>query len=141
MTKLAQLIAVEEGGWKLVNGKLTKVPGTLPARDDNPGDLRHAPGEGHPADAPDSVGSFADDETGFAELERQLDLYAGRLVTVDPVTRAEVPAHFMTLKDAIYEWAPPTENDSATYLRNVVNGFGGRVDANTPLNRVLEIQA
>ena len=55
---------------------------------------------------------------------------------------ARVPLHAFTLRDAIYSWAPPTDgNDSARYLADVVAGFGGVVDADTPLSEVLEIAA
>lgn len=95
-TKLAQAIAREEG---------FGIPGTLPTRNNNPGDLRHAPDETHPADAPDSVGAFPDPADGWAMLERQLQLYASRGQTVQ-----------VMIED---NYAPPTENDSAQYLANV----------------------
>jgi hypothetical protein len=46
----------------------------------------------------------------------------------------------MNLREAIYSWAPPTENDTAAYLAFVVNGFGGVVDEDTPLSEVLTIR-
>lgn len=140
MTKLAALITREEGGWKLVNGTLVIIPGALPARNHNPGDLRHSPHSEHPGD-PDAIGVIDDDADGFADLERQLVLDSSKLVSLDPVTGADVPAHWMTLADAIYSWAPPSENDSARYLSDIVDGFGGTVDARTRLSLVLEIPA
>lgn len=132
MTKLARLIAEQEGFF---------VPGTLPRRDNNPGDLRHSPHSSHDPGAPEAIGHIDTEADGWSDLERQLDLYAGRLVCQDPVTAAPVPAHYMNLRDAVYEFAPPNENNSAAYLEFVLNGFGGVVDENTPLMRVLEIQA
>jgi hypothetical protein len=50
----------------------------------------------------------------------------------------------MTLGEAVYTLAPPgppDNNDSSGYLAFVIDGFGGRVDANTPMRQVLEINA
>jgi hypothetical protein len=63
---------------------------------------------------------------GWADLERQLQLFASR---------------GMTLEMAIYEFALPTENDTARYLADVLEGFGGAVTADMALNQVLEISA
>lgn len=131
MTKLAQLIAKEEGFFR---------SGTLPRRDNNPGDLRHSPHSQHSSD-PNTIGLIDTAADGWSDLERQLQIDAGRLVFRDPVTGASVPDHYMTLRDAIYSWAPPTENDSARYLQDIIDGFGGLVDADTELSRVLEIPA
>jgi hypothetical protein len=131
MTKLAQLIAREEGFFR---------SGTLPARNHNPGDLRHSPHSQHPG-APNAIGVIDSDADGWADLERQLVIDSHKLVSIDPVTQAAVPAHYMTLRDAIYSWAPPSENDSAKYLADIIDGFGGVVDAGTELSRVLEIPA
>lgn len=116
MTKLAQLIATEEGFFK---------SGSLPARNFNPGDLRHSPHSSHDPAAPNAIGKIDCEADGWADLERQLHLDAAR---------------GMTLREAIYSWAPPCENDSAGYVAFVVNGFGGLVDEESPLSRVLEIQ-
>lgn len=99
MSKLAELIAKEEG---------FGLPGTIPTRGHNPGDLRHAPGESHPEGSPNSVGSFVDDTAGWAALERQLQLYAGRN---------------LTLRECIAIYAPPVENDSERYLKFVCEGL------------------
>lgn len=160
MTKLAQLIAIQEGGWHLVNGVLVGKPGTIPFDRNNPLDLRHSPHSRHTEheaegnivgnevrDAsgrlvgPDDIGMIDTVENGWSDGERQLETYKSRLVFRDPVTGASVPDHYMTLRDAIYSWAPPSENDSARYLQDVIEGFGGLVDADTELSRVLEIPA
>lgn len=117
MTKLAQLIAREEGFFK---------SGALPQRRNNPGDLRHSPHSSHLGVDSDAIGIIDTPEHGWADLERQLQLYAGR---------------GMNLRQAIYSWAPPIENDSEKYLTDVLAGFGGLVDDKTPLTQVLEILA
>jgi hypothetical protein len=99
MSKLAHLIAKEEG---------FGIPGALPTRNNNPGDLRHSPHSFHTGD-PNAIGQIDTVADGWADLERQLALYAER---------------GMTLQQAIYEFAPPTENDSARYLAYVCAGLG-----------------
>jgi hypothetical protein len=126
MTKLAQRITIQEGGWHLVNGELVGRPGTIPFERNNPGDLRHSPHSTHDPDDPDGIGTIDTLANGIADLERQLVLYSER---------------GMTLREAIYSWAPPSENDSAAYLANVIAGFEGQVDADTPLCTVLDIMA
>lgn len=100
MSKLAELIANEEG---------FNVPGSVPNRDHNPGDLRHSPHSEHTAEDPDGIGIEDSDADGWADLERQLQLFAAR---------------GLTLAQAIYKFAPPTENDSAQYLKYVCDGLG-----------------
>ena|SRR5690348_463962 len=113
MSKLARLIAQEEGFGK---------PGALPTRDNNPGDLRHSPHSDHPDD-PNGIGVIDTPEDGWADLERQLRLYADRQ---------------MTIRAAIYQFAPPTENDSERYLNFVCDGLGCTPD--TPVAEALKIQ-
>lgn len=92
MTKLAQLFAKKEGFY---------VAGSLPARNHNPGDLRHSPHSQHPGD-PNAIGVIDNDSDGWADLEHQLQLYARRNFTV---------------RDAVYEYAPPEDNNNtAEYL-------------------------
>jgi hypothetical protein len=91
-TKLAIAMATMEG---------YGVPGAIPTVRNNPLDLRHGPNATHPADDPDGIGYYATPELGWADGERQLRLYAER--------------HFL-LQQMIYEFAPPTENNSAEYL-------------------------
>lgn len=100
MSLLARLIAKEEG---------YGIPGAVPTRDDNPGDLRHAPGASHKGEGPNDIGIIDSAADGWADLERQLQLYAER---------------GMTLEQAVYEFAPPSENNSAQYLAFVVAGGG-----------------
>lgn len=112
MSKLAHLIAQEEG---------YGIPGSLPTRDNNPGDLRHSPHSFHLGD-PNAIGQIDTPEDGWADLERQLQLFADR---------------GMTLRAAIYEFAPPTENDSERYLAFVCKGLG--VPDNVPVAEALTI--
>lgn len=100
MSKLAELIAQEEGYGR---------PGSLPTRNNNPGDLRHSPHSDHTAEAPDSIGKIDSVQNGWEDLERQLQLYADRN---------------MTLRAAIYAFAPPEENNSEQYLHFVCTGLG-----------------
>lgn len=117
MTKLAKLIATEEGFFR---------SGTLPARRNNPGDLRHSPHSSHEGIGANDIGAVDTLEHGWSDLERQLELDASR---------------GLTLGQAIYSWAPPSENNTAGYMRFIVEGFGGVVDLDTPLSQVLEIAA
>lgn len=104
MSKLAQLIAQEEG---------FNVPGTVPNRDNNPGDLRHSPHSFHNPGDPNAIGQIDTVADGWADLERQLGLFASR---------------GLTLAQAIFEFAPPSENDSAAYLAFVCQGLGCQPD-------------
>lgn len=113
MSKLAELIAKEEG---------FGIPGALPTRNNNPGDLRHSPHSFHDPDAPDAIGKIDTITDGWADLERQLHRYAER---------------GLTLAQAIYEFAPPSENNSGAYLAYVVNELGCQSD--TPMADALKI--
>jgi hypothetical protein len=104
LTKLAQLIAKKEG---------YGIPGSLPTRDNNPGDLRHSPHSFHLGSAPEAIGEIDTPADGWADLERQLQLYGER---------------GLTLREAIYEFAPPTENNSERYLGFVCQGLGCQPD-------------
>lgn len=113
MSKLARLIAQEEG---------YGIPGDIPTRDNNPGDLRHSPHSFHTTAQPDAIGQIDTPADGWADLERQLQLYAQR---------------GMTLQQAIYEFAPESENDSQAYLDFICQGLG--VPSNTTVAAALEI--
>lgn len=112
MSRLAHLIAQEEG---------YGIPGALPTRNNNPGDLRHSPHSFHAGD-PDAIGQIDTPENGWADLERQLRLFADRN---------------MTLRAAIYAFAPPTENDSERYLNFICKGLG--VPDNIPVAEALKV--
>lgn len=110
---LASLIAQEEG---------FGVDGTIPTTHHNPGDLRHSPHSSHDPRAPNAIGEIDSDADGWSDLERQLEIYA---------------AHSMTLRAAIYAFAPPSENNSERYLNFVCEGLGCSPD--TPVAEALTI--
>ena len=89
---LADAIAHREGYGK---------PGAVPTRDNNPGDLRHSPHASHTGEGPNDIGIIDTPADGWADLERQLRLYADR---------------GLTIADAIGQFAPPNENDTEDYL-------------------------
>lgn len=101
MSKLAEAFAKREG---------FGIAGDMPTRDNNPGDLRHAPTEQHAPGDPDGIGFFATAEEGWAALERQLLLYADR---------------GMTVAQAVATFAPPADhNDTSAYLDFVCQYVG-----------------
>jgi hypothetical protein len=113
--RIAELIAKEEG---------YGIPGALPTRDFNPGDLRHSPHSFHLPGAPNAIGQIDNATDGWNDLVRQLDLY--------------VQDHPQwTVADAIYEWAPPNENNTEAYLNYVTTGLG--CSAETLLSDALKI--
>jgi len=111
-TRLAQLIGCEEGFGR---------PGTKPTRDHNPGDLEHAP---HIYAWDGKIGIEPDDQAGWEDLERQLQLYAAR---------------GMTLETMVPVYAPPNENDAAAYLQFLCDGLPATPDAT--IAEVLRIPA
>ena len=113
MSKLAELISKMEG---------FGIPGAIPTVRHNPGDLRHAPNASHEGEGSNDIGIEPDDATGWADLERQLQLFANRQ---------------MTLRAAIYAFAPPNENNTEDYLNFLCQDLGCTPD--TPVAQVLEI--
>ncbi len=98
MNPLAQAIARQEG---------FGIPGNRPTRNNNPGNLRAS----SLAIGKDAGGFaiFASVADGWAALERQIGLDAGRGLNV---------AQF------IAKHAPPSENDTSRYLANVLAWTG-----------------
>lgn len=113
MTRLAQLIAAEEG---------FGLAGKAPTIRHNPGDLRHSPHSSHPG-PPNAVGTIDTDSHGWEDLERQLRMYADR---------------GLTLGEAIRIFAPANENNTDKYLRDVCAGLG--MSDSTPMSQVLEVK-
>jgi hypothetical protein len=111
--KLSALIADEEG---------YGIPGAIPTVNFNPGDLRHSPHSEHNPDAPDAIGKIDNAQDGWSDLEEQLQRYAAR---------------GLTLQQAIYEFAPPEQNNSAAYLKFVCDGLGCTPD--TLVSQALQI--
>lgn len=99
MTKLARLIAQEEG---------FGIPGAIPTTHHNPGDLRHSPHSVHSGD-PNAIGQIGSDAEGWADLERQLQLYAKR---------------GLSLAELVMAYAPPNENDTSRYTQFLCDGLG-----------------
>jgi hypothetical protein len=99
--RLAELIATEEG---------YGIPGALPTRNNNPGDLEHSPHSFHSPSDPNGVGQIDNPTDGWNDLLRQLNLYVQNHPT-------------WTVAQAIYDYAPPSQNNSAGYLSYVVNGL------------------
>jgi hypothetical protein len=97
MSKLARVMAQEEGFY---------VTGSVPNRNHNPLDLRHSPNSSHAGEGANDIGIIDNDADGWADAERQLQLYASR---------------GMTLQQMIETLAPPTENNTQQYLNFVCN--------------------
>lgn len=104
---LAEYIARMEG---------YQVAGSLAQRNNNPGNLRAGAGQVGTANG---FAVFATPEAGWAALDRQIALDAGR---------------GLTLQQFIYKYAPPSENNSAAYLDFVAKNLG--VSPSTPLAQV-----
>lgn len=98
-TRLAQLIARGEG---------FGISGVIPTARNNPGDLRHSPHSTHSGD-PNAIGQIDTVEHGWEDLERQLQLYAER---------------GMSIRNMVAIYAPTGENDTEAYLRFICDGLG-----------------
>ena len=114
MTKLARLIAQEEG---------YGIPGAIPTTHSNPGDLRHSPHSTHATDAPDAIGQIDSVADGWADLERQLQLYANRGLTLQQMI--------------VDNYAPANENDSQAYLKFICDGLN--LPPQSPVSEALKI--
>ena len=112
--KLASAIASAEGYF---------VSGSLPARNNNPGDLREA--GSYPTF--DGFVVFKQKNAGIAALYRQICLN---------IFRGE------SLRNLVYSWAPPEDhNNSENYLRETARRIGLTMDqADEPLWNFLEIE-
>jgi hypothetical protein len=107
--KIARLIAIEEGFF---------VPGTVPNRNHNPGDLRHSPHSFHSVDAPDAIGQIDSDADGWDDMLLELRFYA----SLEPGDKRNRPPPGLTVAQAVFEYAPPNENNSAGYLNFILSG-------------------
>jgi hypothetical protein len=114
-TRLAQLIGREEGFGR---------PGTIPTLRNNPGDLRHSPHASHDGIDPNAIGIEPSEDAGWDDLERQLDLYAAR---------------GMTLAQMVAIYAPPTENETNNYLKFLCDTLG--VSSETLVSAALTVPA
>lgn len=106
-----QIVPGTDGQPPLVvdRSQLGGTGGTLADRNNNPGNLR-PPGQ--------STGfqRFETPEAGVSAMVRQLDLYRDR-------------NNLNTVQAIISRWAPPNENDTAAYVRNVSQALGVAPDA------------
>lgn len=109
--KLANQIATIEG---------YKKTGTLADRNNNPGNLRFV-GQSGAVKGDRGFAKFKTKEEGFQALIKQIRLDAGRS---------------LTLKQFIYKYAPPQENNTDAYLRSVSRTLG--VSPNTKLKDVIK---
>ena len=100
------------------------VAGATPAVRNNPGDLRFASQIGAqtppPSNFPPPIATFDSLPHGIAALYRQLWLQVARGQTVAAI---------------IAQWAPPNENDTGSYLQNVLKWTG--LPADVPVLQLL----
>jgi len=113
LDKLCSAIAKEEGFF---------VAGALPARNNNPGDLRSAPWLVNPAI-----------EHGFWHARSTAEGIAGLYHQV-----ALDIARGWTLRQLIFAWAPPSDNNrTEQYLKDVAGRLG--ISPDVALNTFLEL--
>jgi hypothetical protein len=117
-SKLAMLIAVNEG---------FGTPGAIPTVRNNPGDLRHSPHSSHNVyDASgkrvggDDIGVIDTVEHGWADLERQLGIYAAQGLTLLEM----VNVYLGFAKDAPLDTSIVDGNNRVPYLRAICDGLG-----------------
>ena len=128
MTKLAQLIAREEG---------YGIPGAIPTVRNNPGDLRHSNHSQHPGGPghEDDIGTIDTVEHGWEDLEHQLQIYACEGLTL----REMVNVYLGVPADAPVSIHDVDGNNRVLYLRALCNGLGN-VDPETKVSQLLSIQ-
>lgn len=86
-------------------------------RNNNPGNLEFANQEGAVPSEPDGRwAKFKTPEDGFAALCKQMEIYKNRQ---------------LTLREMVYKYAPPSENNSEGYLRDVSTSL--KTSPDTPL--------
>jgi len=99
-TRAAQVWAHNEGFGK---------PGAIPTVRHNPGDLRHSPHSSHAGEGSNDIGIIDSDADGWADLERQLQLFADR---------------GLTIREAAETYWPEPENNTAACLQTVCEWLG-----------------
>jgi hypothetical protein len=111
---IAQAITTQEGFY----------PGSLSYQNNNPGNLVYAGQPGATLGA-GGFASFATLADGQAALVNQITLDATRGTDINgnPTT---------TVAELLTSWAPPSQNDTSTYIANVTNATG--FDPNAPLS-------
>lgn len=92
---------------------------TLAERNNNPGNLRGSSGEG-------GFSGYSTEQEGWDAMSRQLMMY------FNGTSRAAGFKKLRNVQDIISTWAPPSENDTDSYVREVANyiGVGPRDEIN-----------
>jgi len=112
---LACAISTQEGWF---------VPGSVPSKQRNPGDLRFANQFGAqippPHRGPEPIATFDSIPHGVAALYRQIWLQV---------------ASGQTVRQIVAQWAPPSENNTSAYLANVLRWTG--LPADVPVLELL----
>jgi len=113
MSRLAQLIAHNEG---------FGVPREIPTVRHNPGDLRHSPHSQHPGGPvhANDIGTIDTDADGWADLERQLHIYAAEGLTLLEM----VNLYLGFAKDAPLDASKVDGNNRVPYLGSICAGLG-----------------
>ncbi len=94
------------------------TPGTIATRNNNPGNLRYSPYQvGQENTVNGKFATFASPEEGWSALQDYIDSKAKAGVT---------------LRDFIYTYAPPNENNTAGYLSYLSGQLG--IGADSPLD-------
>jgi hypothetical protein len=98
------------------------VPGSVAARNHNPGNLRS--GIGQSGTDANGYAIFPDDVTGYAALDNQINLNIGRGLSLD---------EFFGGKPGVYAgFAPSTDSNNPTQYASTVAGWIG-IDPSVPL--------
>jgi hypothetical protein len=99
-------------------------PGSLAYTNNNPGNLVYA-GQAGASPGAGGFASFPSYQAGYTALQNQIQLDAvrGTDANGNPIN---------TLSDLISSWAPPSQNDTATYIANVSAQTG--FDPSAPLS-------
>ena len=106
VTDLMNSIAQMEG-WN--------VSGSIAQRNNNPGNLRSGVNQiGSENTVSGTFATFATPADGWAALQNQIDKQAGQGQTV---------------RDFIYQYAPPSENNTSAYLNSLVTSLGVGADS------------
>lgn len=117
------------GGWANATGwsggeveqhaQSARRKGSLPNRNNNPGNLR-------PSGASSGFRSFSSEQEGWDAMSNQLMMY------FNGTSRAAGFKKLRTVNDIINKWAPPSENDTGSYVKEVASYMG--VGANDEIN-------
>lgn len=88
---------------------------------DNPGDLRHSPHSAHPGGPShaNDIGTIDTVEHGWADLERQLGIYAVEGLTLQEM----VNVYLGFAKDAPLDTSIVDGNNRVPYLESICNGL------------------